>query len=182
MTNEEMILDMMMSVVEKQRAIKSDDKKIVDFLRNVVRRELIPGCRIDSILVLSGPESIERKTELARTVAVEDKWYHKLTLAQLNSKMLPDMLRNRSVVEVETDRPLTRKEIDIMLRPSDYARGKQIKRTCVFIVTTDTPVFDEPGLETVYIAEQPSISWLRDNIRLIYEQIAHEYRQRTKGN
>lgn len=115
------------------------------FLISAVARAMQPGCQVDHVLVLEGPQGIG-KTTVARTMAVRPDWFagglpdvhNKDAALQLVGRWIVEISELRAVrtSQVESVKAFLSTNIDTFRAP--YARRTgQVPRQCVFIGTTN---------------------------------------------
>ena len=118
------------------------------YLISAVARIYEPGCKVDHLLVLEGPQG-KQKTEALRTLAINDAWFTD-RLGQLASKDAAQELAGVLIIEIAEMDALARASSStaksFITRRHDRFRppyGKHIitlQRQCVFAGTINPPV------------------------------------------
>ncbi len=116
------------------------------FLISAVARAYEPGCKVDTILVLEGPQEIG-KTQAVQILAMRDEWTCELKGVNLGSIAAQSMVRGVWPVEIseldaigKTDPPATKAFLSARVDRfrAAYARTEvRYPRMCVFIGTTN---------------------------------------------
>lgn len=120
------------------------------FLVAAVRRMLRPGCQVDSILILHGPEQGEGKTRFVETLFGES-WMRRGLPADLGNRDANHAIKGKWGIELGELASLLRTEknaakdfisgrVDVYRQ---YGNGEEIRRprSCVFIGTTNDDDF-----------------------------------------
>jgi putative DNA primase/helicase len=114
------------------------------FLISAVARIMKPGCQVDHVLVLEGPQG-SFKTSAARTLAVREEWFR----GELGdaSREGAHQLAGKWIIEIAELSALRHSDVErfksfITQVADDYripyaARYEQVPRQCVFIGTTN---------------------------------------------
>jgi putative DNA primase/helicase len=115
------------------------------FLVSAIARIMQPGCQVDHVLVLEGPQGIG-KTSAARELAVRPEWFAG-NLPDIHSKDAPLQLIARWIIEIAELKGIRRSQIEATksfitetadtFRPPYGRRTAQFPRQCVFIATTN---------------------------------------------
>jgi predicted P-loop ATPase len=125
------------------------------FLISAIARILVPGSKVDHLLILEGPQGLGKST-VARILAVNEEWYTD-QLCDLGSQNSCMQLRGRLIVELGELDALSRIEMSrakaFLSEQSDKFRlpyGHRVlpfPRSCVFIGTTNKDAWlqDETG-------------------------------------
>jgi len=126
----------------------------VKFMIAAVARALRPGCKVDTMLVLEGPQGAG-KSSAARVLASET--YFSDNLPPMSTKDASDHIRGKWIIEVGELSAMQKTEIestkafisrqDEKFRPAYRRKEITYLRRCVFIGTTnqDTYLRDETG-------------------------------------
>lgn len=133
------------------------------YLREVGRCWLIaavariyrPGCKVDTVLILEGPQ-MAKKSSTAEALAIEPAWFTD-QIADLGSRDAAQDLRGKWIVELGELSAMRRSEVETIkaflsrridhYRPSYGRRSEDFPRQCVFIGSTnnDTYLHDTTG-------------------------------------
>jgi predicted P-loop ATPase len=115
------------------------------WLISAVARIMQPGCQVDHVLVLEGPQGL-RKTEAARVLAVRPDWFVG-ELGSIGTKDALQQLVGRWIVEIAELKAVKSSEIEATksyltqrhdtFRPPYARRTAQFPRQCVFLGTTN---------------------------------------------
>ena len=115
------------------------------FLISAVARIFLPGCQVDYMLVLEGPQGCGKSTA-AKLLAINAAWFAD-SLGDLHSKDAAIQLSGKWVVELSELAAMRRAEVEqvkaFISRAADTYRPPYAKRTidvprqCVFIGTTN---------------------------------------------
>lgn len=120
------------------------------FLIGAIARALKPGCKVDTTLVLEGPQGTFKST-LVRTLAMRDHFFSD-AFPNLASERYPEMmLRGHWIIEVPELSGINKAEInrikEFLSRSEDRSRdpyGTAIEerpRRCVFVATTNQSAY-----------------------------------------
>ena len=125
------------------------------WLISAIARIYQPGCRADYVLLLEGPQGVQKSTAL-RALAIKDEWFtdhisdfdNKDSRLELHGKLIIELgelarIRGSNVEKVKTFLTATADNF----RPPYGRRPQHIPRTNVFAASTnsDTPFTDETG-------------------------------------
>jgi predicted P-loop ATPase len=160
------------------------------FLVSAIARICDPGCKVDHVLILEGPQGIG-KSEAVRILAVNDEWFTD-QLADLGSQNCLMQLRGRWIVELGELDALNRADMSrtkaFLSEQSDKFRvpyGRRIvpfPRQCVFIGTTnqDTWLKDETGGRRFWPVRCPAqidLEGLRKVRDQLWAEALHKHRE-----
>lgn len=116
------------------------------FFKSIVARVLRPGCKVDTILVLEGPQGIF-KSRLLRIFALSDDWFSDSLPHNVGSKDAKQHLMGKLLVEMSEIAQMdksTNEALKAFLSAQDdkfrppYARHEVAQpRQCVFVGTTN---------------------------------------------
>lgn len=121
---------------------------------SAVARVMEPGCKVDHVLILEGPQGIGKSTSL-RILAGEA--YFSDSLRDIGSKDAMDHLRGKWFVEIAELDAMSRAEVTAFkafvtrqvekYRPAYRRREIEWRRQCVFVGTTNKSIYlkDETG-------------------------------------
>lgn len=146
------------------RCADSEVNRVISrrFMVSAVARILMPGCKVDTVLILAGPQGYGKST-FFRTLAGDD-WFrddaldirNKDTSLQIRGAWLYELaeLASTRVRDAETVKAF-------ISRPSEHFRppyGRNVveqKRQCIFVGTTNEPSFlsDPTGARRFWPAE-----------------------------
>jgi Virulence-associated protein E len=161
-----------------------------NWLISMVARALSPGCQVDSVVVLEGPQGV-LKTSVFRTLG--GPGFKELT-ADLESKDGEQQLRGVWLGEFSELRGLKRAEISRIkqfitntvdhYRPS-YAREEvDLPRRCVFVASTNelTWINDPTGARRFFPVEvgRVDLEWLRANREQLFAEAVALYKAGRK--
>jgi putative DNA primase/helicase len=125
------------------------------FLISAVARAERPGCKVDTVLILEGPQGAQKST-LVRTLCSDSKWFLE-TQADVSGKDALQQLRRRWIVELAELDALSRGEMakvkaffstQVDTYRASYGRhARDYPRQNVFIGTTNAAAYlrDETG-------------------------------------
>jgi hypothetical protein len=166
-----------------KRLFGTDEPLADDFLRKFlvssVRRILNPGCQVDTVLVLYGPQQGEGKTTFVEAL-FEEKWTRRGLPADLANRDASHALLGYRCVELGELASLLRTEKnaakDFITWREDvyrqYGNGERIRRAreCVFIGTTNDDDFlrDATGNRRFWVIAVPKgfeipTPWVREH-------------------
>ena len=126
----------------------------VKFMIAAVARAMVPGCKVDTMLVLEGAQGAG-KSSAARILA--GATYFSDSLPPMNTKDASDHIRGKWIIEIGELSAMQKSEIESTkafisrqeekFRPAYRRKEITFKRRCVFIGTTnqDTYLRDETG-------------------------------------
>lgn len=119
------------------------------FMVSAVARSMKPGCQVDHVLVLEGPQGIG-KSETARILTVRPEWFaddmpdihSKDAAIQLCGKWIIELAELAAVrrAEIEGVKAFLSREVDVF-RPPYGRRSVSVPRQCVFIATTNEALY-----------------------------------------
>lgn len=161
------------------------------WLSSLVKRIVMPACKVDTVLVVEGKQGIGKSTVLEYMGKVGDTDGYKSMLALPQTKEFMEKLIGATVVEFSEGAVLKKADLNTIkqqvtatfdsFRPA-YARKSSVYyRTCVFAMTTNEKTYlkDETGARRWLIVEakgQANIEYLYAN----YDQLLAEAYQIVK--
>lgn len=169
---------------EYHRAVASN------WLKGVVKRVLIPGCKFDYVLVLEGPQGSKKSTSLNVLGELPNgKNGHVETTMSMDSKDFFMQFQGKFIVEFSEGETLSRTEVKKMKAiitmlvdkfREPYARiSTDHPRRCAFAMTTNQEEYlkDETGnrrwLPVKVIFEEADIKWLEENREQLFAEAYH---------
>jgi putative DNA primase/helicase len=163
------------------------------YLISVVARVFKPGCQVDTMIILEGPQGIG-KSRVFRILAIQPEWFTD-RLSELGSKDAALELRGKMIIEMSelnailSDRSENRaikgflsRESDCYRAPYDRTTGEH-DRQCVFAGTTnqDTYLRDESGARRFWPIRCGDIDLegLKRDLPQLYAEAVHLYQQQV---
>lgn len=155
-----------------------------NWLKGLVRRIMIPGCKFDHVLVLEGEQGTKKSTSLM----VLGKDWHVETAMSTDNKDFFMMFQGKAIIEFSEGETLSRTETKRMkaiittqvdkYRPAYGRMSVDFKRRCVFAMTTNAEEYlkDETGNRRwlpVRCNGTANIEWLRDNRDQLFAEAYH---------
>jgi putative DNA primase/helicase len=154
------------------------------WLKALVKRVCVPGCKFDNVLVLEGKQGIKKSTSFR--VLAED-WYAEIT-TNPNNKDFFMLMQGKTIVEF-SEGELQDKASDKLLKSiittqidafrSPYGREiEERPRRCVFAMTTNDAKYlkDSTGNRRwlpVSCVGEVNIDWLKENREQLYAEAYH---------
>jgi len=151
------------------------------WLKALVKRVCVPGCKFDNVLVLEGKQGIKKSTSFR--VLAED-WYAEIT-TNPNNKDFFMLMQGKTIVEF-SEGELQDKASDKLLKSiittqidafrSPYAREiSERPRRCVFAMTTNDAKYLKDGTGNrrwlpVACVGEVNIEWLKENREQLYAE------------
>lgn len=137
-----------MNDLEVMRRIKYLHATAECFFTSIVARILRPGCKVDSMVVLEGPQGTLKSTLLRVLAFDKDEWFSDSMVADLKNKDARQHLSGKLIIEMaelaqfQSSRVENLKAFisaqDDKYRPSYGRRDVIHRRQCVFIGTTNS--------------------------------------------
>lgn len=155
-----------------------------NWIKGLVKRAMIPGCKFDYVLVLEGAQGIKKSTSLA---VLGGPWHVETTMG-VDSKDFFMQIQGKLIIEFSEGETLSRTETKklkaIITQQSDKFRppyGRlsiEFPRRCVFAMTTNQEEYlkDETGNRRwlpVSCNGEVNIAWLAENRDQIYAEAYH---------
>ncbi len=156
-----------------------------NWLKGLVKRIVLPGCKFDFVLVLEGEQGSKKSTSLA---ILGGDW-HVETAMSTESKDFFMQFQGKAVVEFSEGETLSRTEVKRMkaiitmqsdkYRPPYERTSQDFPRRCVFAMTTNQTEYlkDETGnrrwLPVAVVRDQADIEWLADNRDQLFAEAYH---------
>jgi len=117
------------------------------FFISIIARILRPGCKVDSVVILEGPQGSLKSTLLRVICLDKDEWFSDSMVTDLGSKDARQHLRGKLIIEMAEMSQLKGSKVESLkaflsaqddkYRPSYGRRDIMHKRQCVFIGTTN---------------------------------------------
>jgi predicted P-loop ATPase len=165
---------------EYHRAVGSN------FLKAIVKRVMIAGCKFDHVFVLEGKQGIKKSTSIMELVGHD---YYCETSMSTETKDFFSQFHGNMIVEFSEGATASRTDIkrmkSIITVQVDKFRlpydkfPKDFPRRCVFAMTTneDTYLKDDTGnrrwLPVKVLAEEINIDWLKENRDQLFAEAYH---------
>lgn len=145
-----------------------------NWLKGLVKRVVVPGCKFDYVLVLEGPQGWKKSTSLS----ILGKPWHVETIMAPDTKDFFMLLRRNIIVEFSEGETLSRSEVKrlkgVLTMLDDEYRNpydreiRRYPRRCVFAMTTNQSEYlkDESGNRRwlpVAVTKIADIKWLEEN-------------------
>lgn len=155
-----------------------------NWLKGLVKRVMMPGCKFDYVLVLEGEQGTKKSTSLA---ILGRDWHVETTMATDNKDFFMQF-EGKAIVEFSEGETLSRTEVKrmkgIITTPVDkyraaYARlSEDHPRRCVFAMTTNQTEYlkDETGNRRwlpVACQGVANVAWLSENRDQLYAEAYH---------
>ena len=156
-----------------------------NWLKGLVKRIIVPGCKFDYVLVLEGPQGSKKSTSLA---TLGGSW-HIETSMSTESKDFFMQFQGKAIIEFSEGETLNRTEVKrmkaIITTPTDkfrppYERNSQeFPRRCVFAMTTNEEEYlkDDTGnrrwLPVRLVFKEANIEWLQANRDQLFAEAYH---------
>jgi putative DNA primase/helicase len=146
-----------------------------NWMKGLVRRIMVPGCKFDHVLVLEGEQGTRKSTSL---MVLGGDW-HVETAMSTDNKDFFMMFQGKAIIEFSEGETLSRTETKRMkaiittqvdkYRPAYGRMSVDFKRRCVFAMTTNADEYlkDETGNRRwlpVKCYGTANIDWLRDQL------------------
>lgn len=160
---------------EYHRAVASN------WLKGLVKRIMVPGCKFDYVLVLEGEQGVKKSTSLAVLGTIpgrRDSWHVETTMST-DSKDFFMQFAGKAIIEFSEGETLSRTEVKKMkaiitmqsdkYRPPYGRTSLDFPRRCVFAMTTNQQEYlkDETGnrrwLPITVMLPEADIDWLKLN-------------------
>jgi len=157
-----------------------------NFLKGIVKRVMVPGCKFDYVFTLEGKQGAKKSTSLA---VLGGDWYVETTMStetkdffmQFQGNMIIEFSEGETMSRTETKRmkAIVTTQVD-KFRPPYEKTVKEFKRRCVFTMTTndDNYLKDDTGNRrwlpvALERAEGADIEWLKENRDQLYAEAYH---------
>lgn len=145
-----------------------------NWLKGLVKRIMIPGCKFDHVLVLEGEQGIKKSTSL---MVLGRDWHVETTMSTDNKDFFM-MFQGKAIIEFSEGETLNRTEVKRMkaiittqsdkYRPAYGRLSVDYPRRCVFAMTTNADEYlkDETGnrrwlpVKCIGVAD---VEWLEQN-------------------
>lgn len=162
------------------------------WLKALVKRVMVPGCKFDHVLVLEGDQGVGKSTSLA---VLGGEWHIELT-TNPNDKDFFMLMRGKTIVEFSEGeiqerasmkllKSIITQQIDIYRSP--YGREtEEHPRRCVFAMTTNDSKYlkDETGNRRWLPVEcngHVNIEWLKENKEQLFAEAYHRVMNLKEG-
>lgn len=158
------------------------------FMVAAVARAMQPGCKVDSMLVLEGPQGAGKSTAVG--ILAGQEWFSD-SLPSVNTKDACDHVRGKWFIEIAELSAMSKADIEASKafisrreeryrRPYDRSETKY-KRRCVFVGTTnqDTYLRDETGNRRFWPVRvgKVDLAALRRDRELLWAEAIYWYRK-----
>lgn len=155
-----------------------------NFLKGMIKRIFIPGCKFDTVMVLEGGQGIGKSSSLE---LLGGDWHTTLTAAPDNKDFFMTM-QGKMIVEFSEGETLSRAEVKQLksvistridtFRPPYGHETRDFPRRCVFAMSTNQSEYlkDETGNRRwlpVACQGKVNLEWLRDNKRQLFAEAQH---------
>ncbi len=145
-----------------------------NWLKGLVKRIIVPGCKFDHVLVLEGKQGIKKSTSL---MVLGGDWHVETTMSTDNKDFFM-MFQGKAIIEFSEGETLNRTEVKRMkaiittqsdkYRPAYGRLSMDYPRRCVFAMTTNADEYlkDETGNRRwlpVKCIGMANIEWLKEN-------------------
>lgn len=152
-----------------------------NWLKGLVKRLIIPGCKFDYVLVLEGKQGIRKSTSLA---VLGGDWHVETVFAPDNKDFFM-LFAGNAIVEFSEGETLSRtdaKKLKAVItmqhdkyRPPYERSAKDFPRQCVFAMTTNQEQYlkDETGNRRwlpISIEQLVNIDWLKENREQLFAE------------
>lgn len=151
-----------------------------NWMKGLVKRIMLPGCKFDYVLVLEGPQGAKKSTSLdiIGHISERENWHVETTMST-DSKDFFMQFEGKVIIEFSEGETLSRTEVKKMksiittavdrYRASYGRTAEDFPRHCVFAMTTNQDEYlkDETGnrrwLPVKVELPQANIDWLKEN-------------------
>lgn len=152
-----------------------------NWMKGLIKRIVVPGCKFDYVLVLEGPQGVKKSTSLHVLGSIphtQNSWHVETTMST-DSKDFFMQFAGKAIIEFSEGETLSRTEVKkmkaIITMQSDkyrppYGRVSiDFPRRCVFAMTTNQEQYlkDETGnrrwLPITVVLPEANIEWLASN-------------------
>lgn len=156
-----------------------------NWMKGLVKRIAVPGCKFDYVLVLEGKQGSRKSTSLA---VLGGDWHVETTMST-DTKDFFMQFQGKAIVEFSEGETLSRTEVKRMkaiitmqsdkFRPPYGRVSIDFPRRCVFAMTTNQEEYlkDETGnrrwLPVSLRLPQANIEWLRENRDQLFAEAYH---------
>lgn len=155
-----------------------------NWFMGMAKRIVEPGCQMDHMIVIEGPQGIGKSTSLK----IIGRGYHTETILDPNNKDFQMLLKRNVIVEFSEGYTMSRADSRVLksiitMREDQFRvpfgmTPERFKRRCVFAMTTneDTYLRDETGNRRfwpVKVEKQADIEWLEQNLDQLYAEAYH---------
>lgn len=146
-----------------------------NWLKGLVHRTIVPGCKFDYVIVLQGNQGIKKSTSLSALATPE--WHLEMTESP-DRKDFFEQMRGKLIIEFSEGESFTKTDVKKMkavittridtYRPSYGHYAEDFPRRCVFAMTTNQGEFlkDDTGNRRwlpVNCIDTANIEWLESN-------------------
>lgn len=151
-----------------------------NWLKGLIKRIMVPGCKFDYVLVLEGPQGAKKSTSLSviGEISHRENWHVETTMST-DSKDFFMQFEGKVIIEFSEGETLTRTEVKKMkaiittavdrYRASYGRTAEDFPRRCIFAMTTNQEEYlkDETGnrrwLPVKLELAQANIEWLKEH-------------------
>ena len=161
-----------------------------NWMKGLVKRIMVPGCKFDYVLVLEGPQGTKKSTSLSILGEMADgsNWHVETNMSTDNKDFFMQF-SGKAIIEFSEGETLSRTEVKRMkaiittqadkYRPPYERVSQDFKRRCVFAMTTNESEYlkDETGnrrwLPVELKLDQANIEWLETNRDQLFAEAYH---------
>ncbi len=161
-----------------------------NWMKGLIKRICIPGCKFDYVLVLEGEQGIKKSTSLSIIGDVyhdQPNWHVETTMSTENKDFFMQF-QGKAIIEFSEGETLSRTEVKRMkaiitmqsdkYRPAYGRLSVDFPRRCVFAMTTNQTEYlkDETGNRRwlpVACVGEADVEWLRENRDQLFAEAYH---------
>ena len=158
------------------------------WMKAMVKRVMVPGCKFDHVLVLEGAQGVGKSTSLKVLGNIQEEDWHLEMTTNPNDKDFFMLMRGKMIVEFSEGEIQERSSMkllkSIITQQTDVYRnpyGRETEehpRRCVFAMTTNDSKYlkDETGNRRWLPIEcngSVDIEWLKENKEQLYAEAYH---------
>ena len=155
-----------------------------NWMKGLVKRIVLPGCKFDYVIVLEGKQGMRKSTSLA---TLGGDWYVETVFTPDNKDFFM-IFAGKAIVEFSEGETLSRTEAKRLkavitmqndkYRPPYERAAKEFPRQCVFAMTTNQEQYlkDETGNRRwlpIKVMKMADIDWLKDNREQLFAEAYH---------
>lgn len=156
-----------------------------NWMKGMVKRIMVPGCKFDYVMVLEGKQGSKKSTSLA---ILGGAWHVETTMST-DTKDFFMQFQGKTIIEFSEGETLSRTEVKRLkaiitmqtdkFRPPYGRVSMDFPRRCVFAMTTNQDEYlkDETGnrrwLPVRVMLPQADVAWLAENKDQLYAEAYH---------